>query len=101
MPKLKVLEAAFIIEHNPNLLSISLPALTTGGRYLHVHENAALVSLSLPSLTSLSQELSLLDNPRLTSVKIGGRDKPAHIPLVQVRGNGASSFAQLFSKPTA
>ena len=97
LPKLKELEAAFIIEHNPNLVDISLPAFTKGGRYLHVHENAALVSLSLPNLTSLTDELSVLDNPHLTSVKVGARDKPAQIPAVELRGNGAASYPQLFA----
>ncbi len=97
LPKLKELQAAFIIEHNANLVNISLPSFTKGGRYLHVHENAALVSLSLPQLASLSDELSLLDNPHLTSVKVGSKDQPARIGTVEVRGNGAASFAQLFA----
>lgn len=95
LPKLKELEAAFIVEHNQNLVDIALPAFAKGGRYLHIHENTALVSVSLPNLQSLEDELSILDNPRLTSVKIGSKEKPAHVPVVEARGNGAASFASI------
>jgi hypothetical protein len=98
LPKLRELEAAFIVEHNQNLVDISLPAFAKGGRYLHIHENAALVSVSLPSLASLEDELSILDNPRLNAVKVGSKEKPAKVPHVEARGNGAPSFGTLFAR---
>ena len=98
LPKLRELEAAFIVEHNQNLVDISLPMFAKGGRYLHIHDNASLVSVALPSLASLEDELSILDNPRLHAVKVGSKDKPAKVPLVEARGNGASSFGTLFAR---
>ena len=98
LPKLKELDAALIVEHNPHLTEINLPSFAKGGLYLHVHENASLVTVLLPSLSALEDELSLLNNPKLRDVKVGAKDKPAKVPVVEIAGNAAPQFTQLFAK---
>jgi hypothetical protein len=98
LPSLQVVEGAFIVEHMPALVDISLPTFSKGGRYFHVHECPDLTAVRAGQLRSLEDELSLINNPHLVTVNVGSRENPARVARVELRGNGAASFAQLFSR---
>lgn len=97
LPKLKELEAAFIVEANAALAELNLPAFTKGGLYLHVHDNPALTTVLMPSLDVMHGELSFLDNPRLLTVRLASKAKPATVGALELGKNGAGSYPLLFA----
>ncbi|MCC7073913.1 MAG: hypothetical protein IT383_21575 [Deltaproteobacteria bacterium] len=97
LPKLKEVDAAFIVEANSALGELILPAFAKGGRYVHVHDNPALTTVLAPSLDVVHDELSFLDNPRLITVRLASKAKPATVGALELGKNGAASYPLLFA----
>jgi hypothetical protein len=97
-PKLETVGGALIIEANPALEEIHLPALVRVQKYIHLHDLATLRTLDLQLLQEAGGELSLVDCPALFQVRVGRAAQPARVARLEVKGCGAPMLPGLHAR---
>lgn len=91
-PRLKTVGGALIIEANPALKEIHLPALELVTKYLHIHDGAGLVVVDLSRLRNVGGELSFRACPALKGVRVASASAPASVGSYVVDACGVPVF---------